>query len=84
MSARFNSTLRRSAARLLRVGLAILSIYIVEASGKWVPASASQSKEKADNLSSHSFPALGSSFPRRVEVSWNQFYDTALFSRQVL
>ena len=77
MPARFNNTRHRGTAQRLQAGFAILSIFIVVVSGNWIGASASESKEKVDDLSSHSFPALGSSFPRKVDFSWNQFYDTA-------
>src|SRR5262245_42843902 len=48
----------------------------------WAPlatssAGASNPKPKADDPADHSFPALGSSAQRKVNVEWNRFYDTA-------
>jgi hypothetical protein len=57
--------------------LAILCIACFLIAARPALASESNDKSKGDDLSSHSFPALGSSFKRRVDVAWNQFYDTA-------
>src|ERR1043166_2223310 len=48
----------------------------------WAPfgtsnAGASSPKPKADDPAEHSFPALGSSAQRKVNVEWNRFYDAA-------
>jgi len=40
-------------------------------------AQISNRKPKASDPSEHSFPALGSSTQRKVQVEWNQFYDHA-------
>ena len=37
----------------------------------------SNAKPKADDPAAHAFPALGSSYERKVEVAWNQYYDCA-------
>ena len=34
-------------------------------------------KPKAGNPADHTFPALGASDERKVEVAWNRFYDHA-------
>ena len=34
-------------------------------------------KPKSDNPDEHSFPALGSSAERKVNIEWNRFYDHA-------
>ena len=40
-------------------------------------AQISNAKPKADDPAAHAFPALGSSYERKVEVAWNQYYDCA-------
>jgi hypothetical protein len=43
----------------------------------WLPGQISNRKPKASDPSEHSFPALGSSTKRKVQIEWNQFYDHA-------
>jgi len=40
-------------------------------------AQVSDRKPKADDPAEHSYPALGTSTPRKVNVEWNRFYDHA-------
>jgi len=57
-------------ARLLPVGLLLTCL------GPAL-AQVSNVKPRADDPSAHAFPALGSSYERKVEVAWNQYYDCA-------
>jgi len=45
--------------------------------GQASPGKAGRRKPKPDNPATYSFPALGISAERKVEVAWNRFYDHA-------
>ncbi len=53
---------------ILFLGLAALALRGAEVADR---------RPKADDPAGHSFPALGSSAQRKVNVEWNRFYDTA-------
>ena len=76
-SAECGTSLLESSAHS-RAGAAwIIFISLLLLAGANASAQVSQRKPKADNPAKHAFPALGSSYPRQVEVAWNQYYDTA-------
>ena len=52
--------------------VALLFSYVVLAQAEARPANT-----PSDNLAQHSFPALGASDERKVQVAWNRFYDHA-------
>ncbi len=55
----------------------LVSLYLVLAPAVTTGAKIPKRKPKASNPADHSFPALGASDERKVEVAWNRFYDHA-------
>ena len=55
----------------------LVSLYLVLAPAITTGAKIPKRKPKASNPAAHSFPALGASDERKVEVAWNRFYDHA-------
>ena len=51
--------------------------FILVAFGETSPGKARSRKPKAGNPARHSFPAIGISAERKVQVAWNRFYDHA-------
>ncbi|MBC8470729.1 MAG: peptidase M14 [Planctomycetes bacterium] len=54
-----------------------VSLYLVVTLNVKADAQKVNRKPKASNPADHSFPALGASDERKVEVAWNRFYDHA-------
>jgi hypothetical protein len=54
-----------------------VSLYLILTLTVTADAKKANRKPKASNPAAHSFPALGASDERKVEVTWNRFYDHA-------
>jgi hypothetical protein len=66
-----------SALPKLLCAVLALSISLLAVANASAQDSKKSKKPRADNPENHAYPALGSSFERKVEVAWNQYYDTA-------
>jgi hypothetical protein len=54
----------------------LVSLYFILTLNIKAKAQRVNRKPKASNPATHTFPALGASDERKVEVAWNRFYDT--------